>query len=143
MAVCCGDLLLMIRPPRPCTYPGCAAVTTTGRCPKHPPALWRNRVADREYNQRRPESDRFYGTAAWVNLRAMVLSQSPICVECERLGRVTLATVVDHIIPFKERPDLGMTIENLRPLCSSCHNRIGKRIRIKATEESESRSSYG
>lgn len=99
-----------------------------GRCAQHAvsEALNQNRV-ERAYNRSRPESDKFYGTRTWKRLRAAVLTRSPLCVECERRGRVVLATVVDHVIPFRDRPDLGMTMSNLRSLCARCHARIGKR----------------
>ncbi len=39
--------------------------------------------------------------------------------------------MVDHIIPYRERPDLGLVDSNLRALCWQCHNRIGKKVREK------------
>lgn len=121
------------RPPRVCGKVGCLALTTAshGRCLDHPPVPFeamRDRLAKRLYNARRPDSDRFYKTAAWQKVRASILSRNPLCVECERLGRVTPARVVDHIKPFRDRPDLGLELENLRPLCAACHNRIGAKV---------------
>jgi hypothetical protein len=34
---------------------------------------------------------------AWRELRALVLSEQPICQQCERMGQYTAATEVDHI----------------------------------------------
>ena len=33
------------------------------------------------------------------------------------------ATIVHHIIPRDERPDLALEIDNLRSLCDACHNK--------------------
>lgn len=42
-----------------------------------------------------------------------------LCVDCQAIGRVTIATIVDHIIPLsKGGPD---TDENTRNLCDE-HN---------------------
>jgi 5-methylcytosine-specific restriction protein A len=51
----------------------------------------------------------------------MVLAQQPFCVACQRVGRVALATDVDHIVPLSA----GGTnaADNLQPLCHSCHSR--------------------
>jgi 5-methylcytosine-specific restriction protein A len=52
----------------------------------------------------------------------MVLRRHRLCAECERHGRVTLATDVHHKIAKR---DGGLdTAENLEPLCHSCHSRI-------------------
>ncbi|MBK8123934.1 MAG: HNH endonuclease [Dokdonella sp.] len=123
----------MRRPPRICSHPGCSALTSSqdGRCPRHPRqpfAELRGPEQRRAYNRDQPESNRFYKTAAWQRVRVAILSRRPLCVECERLGRVTAATLVDHIIPYRERPDLGLDQSNLRPLCHFCHGRIGQRV---------------
>lgn len=52
----------------------------------------------------------------------------PLCVECERNGRAAPAVILDHIVPLKERPDLALVWDNVRPLCRTCHNRIGARV---------------
>ena len=54
-----------------------------------------------------------------MRIRHRILSRDPLCVECERKGRVTLATEVDHRIPLAQ----GGTDadENLQGLCHDCH----------------------
>jgi 5-methylcytosine-specific restriction protein A len=52
-----------------------------------------------------------------------VLSRNPLCVECERQGRITPATVVDHIIPHKGNLELFWDEDNLQALCKPCHDR--------------------
>lgn len=122
------------RPPKPCTHPGCGALVASGYCDQHRPAAEARRRealsrAGRAYNQRRPESDKFYGTAAWRAFRDAFLRSHPLCEECRSHGRLTPARIVDHIIPLRERLDLALDATNMRALCFPCHNRIGARVR--------------
>jgi len=57
-------------------------------------------------------------SAAWRRLRALVLADNPLCLMCERMGRVTLATDVDHHDGNPGNNDRS----NLVPLCHSCHS---------------------
>lgn len=48
------------------------------------------------------------------------------CLALKRAGariRVRPATVVHHIKPKTEYPDLAMDIDNLLSLCDACHNK--------------------
>ncbi|WP_182481397.1 HNH endonuclease [Nocardioides immobilis] len=38
------------------------------------------------------------------------------------------STQVDHIIPLKVRPDLGLVRANLRGICGTCNARKGARM---------------
>lgn len=79
---------------------------------------------NRQYNRERPEySKRLYKTARWQKLRKRVLSEHPLCAECERQGRIAPATVTDHIIPHKGNLELFWDEGNLQSLCKSCHDR--------------------
>jgi 5-methylcytosine-specific restriction endonuclease McrA len=61
----------------------------------------------------------------WRRLRAAHLTGYPLCVFCEQAGRVTLAAVVDHVIPFRGREDpLRLDPRNLQSLCKTCHNAV-------------------
>jgi 5-methylcytosine-specific restriction protein A len=52
-------------------------------------------------------------------IRARVLRTNPLCVACQRKGRITIATEVDHITPlFKGGTD---DEENLAGMCHQCH----------------------
>ena len=74
-----------------------------------------------------------YKTAKWVNLRNLKINRSPLCEECQRMGITTLATTVDHIVPWRGNMDLFFDIDNLQSLCTSCHNR--KTAKEKHSEE--------
>lgn len=57
--------------------------------------------------------------AAWRKLRAVVLSEQPLCRRCERLNRLTPATDVDHI----DNDAANNERRNLQGLCHECHSR--------------------
>lgn len=74
------------------------------------------------------ESEPFYHTAAWRRLRQLIISrQGGMCHDCMEKMRLGLmrkprrATMVHHIIPYKERPDLALNENNLVALCDRCH----------------------
>src|SRR5687768_6538332 len=61
--------------------------------------------------------------AAWARLRRYVLSQQPLCAECERQGRIRASLDVDHVDNDASNNDLS----NLEALCHSCHSRKTRR----------------
>jgi 5-methylcytosine-specific restriction enzyme A len=64
-------------------------------------------------------TERLRGRAA-VERRKRWLEAHPLCVECDKQGRVTAATVPDHIVPlWKGGPD---TDSNLQSLCREHHD---------------------
>lgn len=67
----------------------------------------------------------------WRKVRAMHLMEHPLCVFCEREGRVTLATVVDHIEPHHGDPNLFWDSDNHQSLCAHCHDSVKKKIENK------------
>jgi 5-methylcytosine-specific restriction protein A len=64
----------------------------------------------------------FYRRKKWRNLRAYHLQSQPLCVECEKKGRLITATVVDHIKSRRTNRHLELDENNLQSLCESCHN---------------------
>jgi 5-methylcytosine-specific restriction protein A len=52
-------------------------------------------------------------------MRAALFARAPLCVECERLGLVVLATQRDHLVPLA---DGGLDDDsNTQGLCDTCH----------------------
>jgi 5-methylcytosine-specific restriction protein A len=60
-------------------------------------------------------------------MRTRLFESNPLCVECERQGRVTLATQRDHIKPLAEGG--ADDDSNVQGLCTACHS-------IKSKQES-------
>jgi 5-methylcytosine-specific restriction protein A len=62
-------------------------------------------------------------------MRASLFTRAPLCAECKRLGRVTLATQRDHIVPLEEG---GADDEsNEQGLCLECHDIKSKAERVR------------
>ena len=66
---------------------------------------------------------------AWRKLRKMVLSEQPLCPECEARNLIEVATQVHHI----NDNAMDNSRDNLVGLCASCHSRhtaadMGKRV---------------
>ena len=68
----------------------------------------------------------------WQKARAKFLDEHPLCRYCEREGRITAATVVDHIQPHRGNQELFWDKKNWQSLCARHHNSD------KAREESRS-----
>lgn len=75
------------------------------------------------------QSDPFYHTTAWKKARAERLRMDHgMCAECMRLYEAGLlrgprrATVVHHVKPLKEYPELALRLDNLESLCERHHN---------------------
>jgi 5-methylcytosine-specific restriction enzyme A len=65
---------------------------------------------------------RLYDSARWKRRRAAQLRSEPFCRLCEDRGRVTEATVADHIEPHRGDP---VKFDGpLQSLCASCHSAI-------------------
>ena len=59
----------------------------------------------------------------WRKARKLFLERNPLCVECRKEGRLTPATVVDHIIPHRGDQKLFWDETNWQPLCKEHHDR--------------------
>ena len=87
-----------IRPKRPCSKSGCKELVDKGRCHEHQVvAEVQRKAVDRERDK--PHLH-LYGTQ-WKKLRAVLLRDQPLCVECRKKNVVTMAKVIDHINSLK------------------------------------------
>jgi 5-methylcytosine-specific restriction protein A len=58
----------------------------------------------------------------WTQASIRHRKRNPLCEFCKRAGRVTQATLVDHIIPRAQAPELMWDPDNWQSLCDNCHN---------------------
>jgi 5-methylcytosine-specific restriction protein A len=61
-------------------------------------------------------SDPVYG------LRAQQLKKEPLCRDCLRDGRLSDATIADHIVPHRGNEELFYDPDNLQSLCKLHHD---------------------
>ncbi|HEV7344279.1 MAG TPA: HNH endonuclease [Devosia sp.] len=98
--------------------------------PQQKPAGQQTRAQQRRvYDDRRDQRPwrRWYKTAAWQRRRRQQLLDEPLCAYCLREGRITAATVADHVEPHRGDEDLFWNGE-LQSLCDQapwrCHSRV-------------------
>jgi len=108
------------KPQWPCRFPGCPNRAIPGRtyCDEH----FKQTERARRKRLEGDECEAFYHTRTWQIIRRAVLEQEPLCRSCKEMGRFVPATVVDHIVPIRQGGD-KMSMDNLQPLCASCHER--------------------
>ena len=102
-----------MKPKRPCKHPGCPRLTGGQYCELHAALHTSDRGSafERGYSYR------------WQAARKQFLANRPLCVECQREGKLTPATIVDHIKPHRGDPALFWDEKNWQPLCKKCHDR--------------------
>lgn len=94
------------------------------------------------------ETDPFYTSGAWLRIRDLALRRDHgYCVWCRLAGRTARdahgrrvpvpATLVHHIIPRSERPDLELTLDNLVSLCARCHDEAHPEKRAGLTQKKD------
>ena len=105
---------------RPCATPGCPNLTTnTPRyCDVH---LKQKQQRTRTYDDNRGTASQRGYDARWQKARRIYLSEHPLCVLCQQEGRVTAASVVDHIIPHRGDYSLMWDENNWQSLCTHHH----------------------
>lgn len=109
-------------PMHACGTPGCSALVKRGksRCPDHArrhekdDAALRGTAHERGYDAR------------WRAARERFLQSHPLCVVCERVGRVVPGRVVDHVVPHRGNQELFWDEGNWQTLCDftspfNCH----------------------
>jgi len=65
----------------------------------------------------------------WSKRSKAFLKRNPLCVYCLQIGKITPATITDHIQPHLGNIELFNDPNNLQALCKACHDSV------KAKEE--------
>lgn len=99
-----------------------------GRCPAHVKQASRERgsATQRGYGSdwervKNQKLQLLAGEALQDFRKANGCDPSAFCEDCKKVGRLTIATQVHHIIKFRYRPDLRLVMSNLMSLCGPCH----------------------
>ena len=103
---------LIVKANRICRHPGCNKIATSnGYCDKHQAdgKPWAQDKDRRLFRGRKLQRE-----------RELLFNDQPLCVICKAEGRVSVATIRDHIVPLAEG---GLDVrENCQGLCEACHN---------------------
>ena len=104
--------------PTPCRVRTCAKRGGEhGYCDEH--RVLHHRA---DTDRRGTAAQRGYGNR-WRKARVPYLREHPLCRMCmETMGRLTPATVVDHIVPHRGDYSLMWDQDNWQSLCRSCHD---------------------
>jgi 5-methylcytosine-specific restriction protein A len=71
----------------------------------------------------REARQRFYQSPEWKALRRAHLLGNPLCEECKKNNKISVARIVDHIDEIQNSPYKCLDSDNLQSLCMLCHNR--------------------
>lgn len=106
------------KPLRECGKAGCHKLTRSYYCDEH--KINRHKIYDSE--QRDKSTDKFYHSDKWKNVRAQAMARAHgLCQDCLKRGLLVNAEMVHHIKPLRDYPELGLDLNNLKPLCNRCH----------------------
>src|SRR5690606_33215941 len=116
------------KPRKPCNHPGCRNLTTERYCEEHrhlQAEQERERHRYYDTHQRDKRAAAFYKSVAWRRLREQALHKTHgLCAHCLEKKRIVPADMVHHQKPVKSHWELRLRLDNLIPLCNSCHSKI-------------------
>lgn len=98
---------------RPATYKGYC-----DRCQRIPTA----RPPSRPWKGKRRTRYILAADPVWRKLSKAYLDAHPWCARCALTKRPSIATVTDHILPVRIRPERKHDETNFQPLCVPCHS---------------------
>jgi 5-methylcytosine-specific restriction enzyme A len=108
-----------------CLEPGCGAIVSSGRCAVHARTadLARGSRHARGYDNRWARRSRLFRARFPIcGMRPGL--RPPVMSRCYDEDRVTLAAVVDHVVPHKgNRALFWDEVGNWQSLCAACHSR--------------------
>jgi 5-methylcytosine-specific restriction enzyme A len=73
--------------------------------------------------------ERWYHSARWARIRRCQLSEHPLCKYCLEVGRVSVATVCDHV--ERHGGDVNrFWLGPFQSLCKPCHDSTKRHIEL-------------
>ena len=111
-------------PRKICRHPGCSVLTENTYCGQHEKKKQETLKTERiKYDKERGTSSSRGYNYRWRKYSAQYRKDNPLCVMCEKEGRVALAECVDHIIPVSGPDDpLFWEPTNHQGLCIRHHS---------------------
>ena len=82
----------------------------------------RRQIAKIRHSVQTP-GDRLHNNRRSRDYSRLFLSAHPLCVECERQGRVKASEVWDHIVPHQGDEEKYWDPLNHQALCRRCHSK--------------------
>ena len=114
-----------------CRWSGCAELSQESYCAEHMAEYIKKREAERaRYSKTRDTSSKRGYDSKWEVVRIAYLAKRPVCEQCHDMGLVVPAVLVHHIVPIKDG-GARLHSDNLRSLCSSCHENVHRYDRWK------------
>ena len=80
-------------------------------------AIWQNEP--KKYINR---NSKIYNSKKHKIWRSAILTKNPICVECQKRGKIVEAKEADHITPIEQGGE-PYDLANGQGLCKSCHSK--------------------
>ena len=98
-----------------CRHPGCGRAVRGAYCDEHQSTRL---ISDRGRGSATQRGyDKHWERVALERRRL----DCYLCQACIKNNRVTMANLVDHIVPIHVRPDWRLEIGNTQVLCNACH----------------------
>lgn len=92
----------------------------------------------KDYDKARRDKDRaaFYHSGAWLKMQKFIMARAGGCDEYIRhlTGRLVPASIVHHIVPIADRPDMGLSESNLIAVSPATHRMIHDHYAMGANE---------
>lgn len=101
----------------------------------------------RRYDPRSTEAEeyrRWYRWARWKGTNGRRLTQlraEPLCEFCLAVGRITAATVADHVTPHRGDP-VEFWFGQLQSLCADCHDTAKSQIESRGFHSATDADGY-
>ena len=76
----------------------------------------------RELERQRPSATQRGYDSRWRKARTRYLAEHPLCASCLADGRLTAATVVDHVMAHGGNRQVFWDCDNWQAMCKPCHD---------------------
>lgn len=90
-----------------------------------------------------PKYEKFYKGSRWRNFRKTVFIEKGVyCTECLKESRYTVADTIHHVIEVRTDFEKRYDMNNVTPVCNSCHNKIHSNIKGARNKKEKTTKSY-